>query len=250
MKTLENLMSRRLFLANSSKAGVAMGLVGTGIFTACSNDVKGDEKAILATSFTQTPLAYDYAGLEPNIDAKTMEIHYTKHAASYASNLNTAIGEENVDTNKPLEEVLGNISKYSEKMRNNAGGHYNHELFWKVMSPDGGGEPTGALAEAINNDLGGFSTFKTEFENAAKTRFGSGWAWLVWKDNKLSIGSTPNQDNPLMDVSDFKGIPLLGVDVWEHAYYLKYTSDRPGYLTNWWNVVNWSAVADRLSAVK
>ncbi len=246
MNTPENLISRRLFLSNSTKVGITVGLVGSSILTACSNEANGDEKAVLSTSFSQTPLAYDFSALEPNIDAMTMEIHYTKHAAAYAKNMSDAIGEENVDTNKPLEDLLGSISSYSTKMRNNAGGHYNHELFWKIMSPDGGGEPTGEFLEAINSSFGSFGDFKTEFEEAGKTRFGSGWAWLVRQDdNKLVIGSTANQDNPLMDVSDFKGIPLLGVDVWEHAYYLKYMNDRGGYLGNIWNVINWEAVADR-----
>jgi Fe-Mn family superoxide dismutase len=143
-----------------------------------------------------------------------------------------------------------NISKYSTKMRNNAGGHYNHELFWKTMSPDGGGKPEGELAEAINASFGSFEDFVTEFENAGKTRFGSGWAWLVLdKNQKLAVGSTPNQDNPLMDVSDFQGVPLMGIDVWEHAYYLKYMNDRGGYIGNWWNVINWNAVSERFAAL-
>jgi len=249
MKPLETLISRRTFMANTSKASIAMGLVGTGVLTACANDSKGDQKAILATSFTQTPLAYDYAALAPNIDAETMEIHYTKHAAGYASKLKTAVEEEKVDTNKPLEEVLNNISKYSTTMRNNGGGHYNHELFWKIMSPDGGGKPTGELAAAIDSSFGSYDVFVTEFEDAAKTRFGSGWAWLVvGEDKKLAIGSTPNQDNPLMDISDFKGTPLLGLDVWEHAYYLKYQNKRPEYVSAFWNVLNWNTVAERFAA--
>lgn len=249
MKTQENGLSRREFISNTSKASLAVSLVGTGILSACSGEVKGDSKAILATSFTQTPLAYDFSALEPNIDALTMEIHYTKHAAGYAKNLSDAIGEENVDTNKPLEDVLAEISKYSTKMRNNGGGHYNHELFWKIMGPNAGGKPEGALAEAINSSFGSFENFSTEFENSAKTRFGSGWAWLVvGSDQKLAVGSTPNQDNPLMDISEFKGTPLLGIDVWEHAYYLHYQNRRPEYVTAFWNLINWNMVAERYSA--
>jgi superoxide dismutase, Fe-Mn family len=246
MKRLETGLSRREFLSNTSKASLAVGMVGTGIFSACSGDVKGDEKSILTSSFTQTPLSYDYGALEPHIDAMTMEIHYTKHAAGYAKNLSDAIGEENVDTSKTLEEILSEISKYSTKLRNNGGGHYNHELFWKIMSPNASGRPEGALAEAINSSFGNFENFIAEFENAAKTRFGSGWAWLVVSpEKKLLVGSTPNQDNPLMDISELKGIPLMGIDVWEHAYYLNYQNRRPDYIGAFWNVVDWGIISQR-----
>jgi len=249
MTPSENLITRRLFLANSSKAGIALGLAGTGILTACATNASGDEKAILATAFTQTPLDYDYSALAPNIDAMTMEIHYTKHAAGYAKNLGEAITEESVDTNKPLEDVLAKISTYSTKMRNNGGGHYNHELFWKVMSPTGGGKPEGDLAAAIDSSFGSYDAFVTEFETAAKTRFGSGWAWLVvGDDKKLAVGSTANQDNPLMDVLDFNGVPLLGLDVWEHAYYLNYQNKRTDYVSAFWNVVDWNTVNQRFAA--
>ena len=249
MKKLDSGLRRREFLSNTSKAGLAVSLIGTGILSACSREVKGDSKAILATSFSQTPLAYDFSALAPHIDAMTMEIHYTKHAAGYAKNLGDAIGEENVDTNKPLEDLLANISQYSTKMRNNGGGHYNHELFWKVMAPNAGGKPDGQLSEAINSSFGSYDAFVEQFETAAKTRFGSGWAWLVvGEDKKLAVGSTPNQDNPLMDISEFKGIPLLGIDVWEHAYYLNYQNRRPDYVTAFWNVINWNAVSDRYMA--
>ncbi|MFC3416478.1 superoxide dismutase [Algoriphagus hitonicola] len=249
MKLTRELISRRTFLSNSSKASLAVGLVGTGVLSACSNDVKGDDKSILATSFSQTPLNYDFSALEPHIDAMTMEIHFTKHAAAYAKNLNDAIGEENVDTNKPLEDVLATISQYSTKMRNNGGGHYNHELFWQIMTPDAAERPEGDLAAAIDESFGSFDSFAEEFEKAAATRFGSGWAWLVVdSDKKLAIGSTPNQDNPLMDVSDFKGTPLLGLDVWEHAYYLNYQNRRADYISAFWNIVNWNKVAERFSA--
>ncbi len=249
MENLNFNLSRRAFLSNSSKAGLALSLGGTAILSACSGEAKGDSQAILATSFTQTPLSFDFAALEPHIDAMTMEIHYTKHAAGYARNLEAAIGEENVDTNKPLEDVLANISNYSTKMRNNGGGHYNHELFWKVMTPDAAERPEGALADAINDSFGSFEAFAEKFETAAKTRFGSGWAWLVvGDDKKLAVGSTPNQDNPLMDISDFKGIPLLGLDVWEHAYYLHYQNRRADYVSAFWNIVNWKTVAERFAA--
>lgn len=249
MKLSHELISRRSFLATSSKASLAMGLVGTGVLSACSNDAKGDAQSILATSFTQTPLSFDFSALEPHIDAMTMEIHFTKHAAGYAKNLNDAIGEENVDTNKPLEDVLANISQYSTKMRNNGGGHYNHELFWQIMTPDAAERPEGDLSAAIDESFGSFEAFVQEFEKAAATRFGSGWAWLVvGSDKKLMIGSTPNQDNPLMDISDFKGTPLLGLDVWEHAYYLNYQNRRADYISAFWNIINWNKVAERFSA--
>lgn len=251
MKQLENLISRRVFLANSSKASIAAGLVGTGILSAWAGNAAGEEKSLLATSFTQTPLAYGFNALEPHIDAMTMEIHFTKHAAGYAKNLEEAIKEEDVDTNKPLEVVLANISNYSTKMRNNAGGHYNHELFWQIMTPDSSKRPEGELATAITSSFGSFEAFVAQFETAAKSRFGSGWAWLVVdENNKLSIGSTPNQDNPLMDISDFKGIPLLGLDVWEHAYYLNYQNRRADYVSSFWNIINWKQVATRYEATR
>ncbi len=251
MKSLENGLSRREFLSNSSKASLAIGLAGTGILSACAGDAQGEDRAALVTGFAQTPLAYDYAALAPNIDAKTMEIHYTKHAASYAKSLGEALDEEKVDTNKSLEDILAEVSKYSVKMRNNGGGHYNHELFWKVMAPNAGGKPSGELATAIDTSFGSYDEFVSQFDTAAKTRFGSGWAWLVvGTDNKLAVGSTPNQDNPLMDISEFKGTPLLGLDVWEHAYYLNYQNKRPDYVAAFWNVVNWNHVAERLAAAK
>ncbi len=226
-----------------------MGLAGTGILTSSCAVAKGTQARIFLTGFAQTPLAYEFAALQPTIDAMTMEIHYTKHAASYASNLASAASEEKVDTLKPLENVLATISKYSTKMRNNAGGHYNHELFWNIMSPNTGGKPDGKMAEAITSSFGSFETFITQFENAAKTRFGSGWAWLlVTADKKLVVSSTPNQDNPLMDIAEVKGTPILGIDVWEHAYYLNYQNRRPDYVSAFWNVINWSKVSERFAA--
>ncbi len=255
MKNSNFKVSRRYFISRTSKATLALGIgssvIGSAFLTACAGETVKESEVLLRTGFEQSALPYDYSALEPHIDAMTMEIHHTKHAAAYAKNLAEAAADEGVDVSAPLEEVLMNISKYSTKMRNNGGGHYNHELFWKVMSPNGGGEPTGDLADAINEAFGSFEEFATQFENAGKTRFGSGWAWLVLDANKkLAVGSTPNQDNPLMDVSDFQGIPLLGIDVWEHAYYLKYTSDRAGYIGNWWNLVNWDAVSERYNALK
>lgn len=256
MKKTNYCVSRRTFLSQSGKATLALGigssLVGSAFLTACAGGSEGGEsaKSILSTGFEQMPLGYDYTALEPHIDAMTMEIHYTKHAAAYAKNTVEAAGEEGVDMSKPLEEVMMNMSKYSTKMRNNGGGHYNHELFWKIMSPNGGGQPGGDLAEAINGAFGSFEEFQTKFEDAAKGRFGSGWAWLVLdKNNLLQIGSTPNQDNPLMDISDFQGIPLVGIDVWEHAYYLNYQNRRPDYISAFWNIIDWSEVEKRYNAL-
>jgi Fe-Mn family superoxide dismutase len=179
-----------------------------------------------------------------------MEIHYTKHAAGYATNLNEAAKNEGVDASKPLEDTLRKISKYSAKMRNNAGGHYNHELFWKCMAPNGPERPAGKLATGIEAGFGSFDAFKTQFSDAAKNRFGSGWAWLMMdNDKKLRISSTPNQDNPLMNVSDVKGFPILGLDVWEHAYYLRYQNKRQDYIANWWKVVNWNYLQERFQSL-
>jgi len=255
MKKQNDTLSRRAFISQSSKATLALGLGSTLIGAAMPSACKAKEAEetvafLLTTGFQQTPLSYAYAALEPHIDAMTMEIHYTKHGAAYAKNLAEAATEEGVDTSKPLEEVMANISKYSMKMRNNGGGHYNHELFWKIMSPNGGGEPGGDLGEAIRGAFGSFAEFQKQFEDSAKSRFGSGWAWLVLdKDNLLKVGSTPNQDNPLMDISDIKGTPLLGIDVWEHAYYLHYQNRRPDYVSAFWNVINWKEVENRYNTL-
>jgi len=194
-------------------------------------------------------LNYAYNALEPYIDALTMEIHLTKHHGAYVSNLNAAL--KGTDMEKiPLLDLFKNISKYPIAVRNNGGGHFNHTLFWQIMSPNGGGTPSGKLAEAINSTFGSFEKFKETFENAAKTRFGSGWAWLAVDENKkLFVSSTPNQDNPLMDVAEQKGIPILGIDVWEHAYYLKYQNKRPEYIANFWNVINWKEVERRYEEI-
>lgn len=196
-------------------------------------------------AFELPQLPYAHNALEPNIDTQTMEIHHGKHHAAYVNNLNAAIqGTEN--EGKSIEELLANVSKLSPAIKNNGGGHFNHDLFWKVMSPNGGGEPTGKLAEAINAAFGSFEAFKDAFAKAAATRFGSGWAWLaVTADKQLCVTSTPNQDNPLMDVADCKGTPILGIDVWEHAYYLHYQNRRPDYVNAFFNVINWAEVAAR-----
>lgn len=239
--------NRREFLKNAGMAGVATGLS----FTVLSSFAKEYAPLAEPISYKQQPLPYDYKALEPVIDAMTMELHYSKHGAAYAKALAEATQAEGVDTaNTSLEALLGNVSKYSTKMRNNAGGQYNHEMFWKSMTaPSAVTKPSGKLLAAIEKDFNSLEAFKTQFTDAGKSRFGSGWAWLVMsKDHKLVIGSTPNQDNPLMDVSDLKGTPLLGLDVWEHAYYLKYQNRRPDYINAWWNVVNWGVIEDRFKA--
>jgi Fe-Mn family superoxide dismutase len=199
--------------------------------------------------FELPALPYAYDALEPYIDKMTMEIHHTKHHNAYVTNLNKAVEGTEMD-GKSLEELFKSISKHPVAVRNNGGGHWNHSMFWTLMKKNGGGEPTGAFADAIKSAFGSFAEFKTKFSNAAATRFGSGWAWLVKQNGKLLIGSTPNQDNPLMDVSDLKGTPILGLDVWEHAYYLKYQNRRPEYIENWWNVINWDNVAELFSDAK
>ncbi|MCU7695017.1 superoxide dismutase [Haoranjiania flava] len=200
-------------------------------------------------SFTLPDLPYAFEALEPHIDAKTMEIHHDKHHNAYVTNLNKAI-EGTEHANKSLEELLANAGSISPAVRNNGGGHWNHTFFWEILSPDGGGQPEGELAAAIDAAFGSFEDFKSKFNEAAGARFGSGWAWLVVKDGKLQITSTPNQDNPLMDVADVKGKPVLGIDVWEHAYYLKYQNRRPDYMQAVWNVINWKKVAEHFSAAQ
>lgn len=192
-------------------------------------------------AFELPKLPYAYNALEPHIDARTMEIHHSKHHQAYVTNLNNAIA--GTDAEKlSIEEICKNISKYPVAVRNNGGGHYNHSLFWTLMAPNAGGQPTGDLATAIDTAFGSFDEFKKLFAAAGTTRFGSGWAWLIVKDGKLVISSTPNQDNPLMDVAEVKGTPVLGIDVWEHAYYLNYQNRRPDYITAFWNVINWAEV--------
>lgn len=200
-------------------------------------------------AFELPKLPYAYNALEPHIDARTMEIHHTKHHNAYVTNLNNAIAGKS-EENLSIEEICKSVSKYAPVVRNNAGGHYNHSMFWTLMKQSGGGEPTGTLADAIKSAFGSFADFKTQFNTAATTRFGSGWAWLCINGGKLAVCSTPNQDNPLMDISDCKGTPILGLDVWEHAYYLNYQNRRPDYITAWWNAVNWDEVSKRFASAK
>jgi len=201
----------------------------------------------MAQEYTFPQLPYAYDALEPYIDAQTMEIHYSKHFKAYFDNFVKFAAENSVDK-LPINEVFAKISTLPASVRNNGGGYYNHNLFWKVMSPNAGGEPSGVLLNAVNTAFGSFDKFKAEFENAAKTQFGSGWAWLaVDKEGKLFVSQTPNQDNPLMDIVAKKGQPILTLDVWEHAYYLKYQNRRPEYVANFWNVVNWKKVEELYS---
>lgn len=199
-------------------------------------------------AFELPKLPYSYDALEPHFDARTMEIHHTKHHAGYTAKLNAAL--DGKDINDPIEVLLKDLDRLPEAIRtavrNNGGGFYNHKLFWTFLSPDGGGEPSGALAEAIKADFGSFDAFKESFNNAAKTRFGSGWAWLVIKDGKLHVTSTANQDSPLSDGTEV----LLGLDVWEHAYYLHYQNRRPDYVAAFWNIINWDVVAERYNQFK
>jgi Fe-Mn family superoxide dismutase len=232
--------SRRKFIMNSLTGGIAVGALSTMPNSLLAMEFKQ------ANPFSQTPLPYGYGALEPLIDAMTMEIHYTKHAATYTKNLNEAALSEFKGASISLEDALKNISTYSPKMRNNGGGHYNHELFWKTMkSPDGIGLQDGPLKTTLMKQFNSFENFKTILSESALTRFGSGWAWLYIDQKKeLQIGSTPNQDNPLMDVSPIKGTPILGLDVWEHAYYLKYQNRRVEYVNNWFGLINWKVVEE------
>ena len=200
-------------------------------------------------AFTLANLPYAFDALEPYIDKMTMEIHHGKHHAAYVNNLNNATKGTEWEA-KALEDILAGVSKLSPAVRNNAGGHWNHTAFWNWMKPKGGGQPVGELATSINRDFGSFDKFKEQFGQAATGRFGSGWAWLIKQHDKLVIASTPNQDNPLMDTADVKGVPVLGLDVWEHAYYLKYQNRRADYVQAWWNVVNWDEAGKRFVNAK
>jgi Fe-Mn family superoxide dismutase len=198
-------------------------------------------------AFKLPDLNYDYNALEPYIDARTMEIHHSKHHGGYTSKLNAAV-EGGALADLSIEEILTGAGAHGAAVRNNGGGYYNHNLFWEVMGPNGEGKPEGAVGQAINDAFGSFDEFKSQFSNAAATRFGSGWAWLVKTDSGLVVTSTPNQDNPLMDVAEVKGTPVLGLDVWEHAYYLKYQNRRPEYIEAFWNVINWAEVNKRFGS--
>ena len=243
--------SRREFIKKTSllgAAGLAFSVFGTGIpsvFAGATTSSAFDEGPGV---FELPPLPYAFDALEPHIDKLTMEIHHDKHHKAYVTNLNKALSENLAKEN--LTEIIKNISKYPMAVRNNAGGHFNHSFFWKIMKPNAGGAPTGALAEGIKKTFGSFEEFKNKFNAAATSRFGSGWAWLVYKDGGLAVGSTPNQDSPLMDLSEFKGTPILGLDVWEHAYYLKYQNKRADYENAWWNVVNWDQANAHYEAAK
>ena len=243
-----NKTDRRDFLKTSVKGTLAasLGAGAIGSFLESCSTARNSTSSPFKIGFDQKPLPYRYDALENVIDAATMEIHYTKHAAAYSKNLKEAVQAEGASS-RSLEEILADVSKYSAKMRNNGGGHYNHEMFWQCMRPKRtDNRPEQKLLQVIESNFNSFSDFKTQFSDAGKNRFGSGWAWLYAdKNNKLQIGSTPNQDNPLMNVSDIKGFPLLGLDVWEHAYYLKYQNKRADYIENWWNVVNWDYVWQR-----
>jgi len=247
-------LDRRNFLSTTTKGTLVatLGVGGVASFLASCSSTKGlvPERAV-KTGFTQQPLPYAYNALENIIDAQTMELHYSKHGAAYSKALAEAVAAEGVSASSSVEGILVNINKYSTKMRNNAGGHYNHEMFWQSMHPKtANNKPTGTLMAAIEKQFGSFDAFTTQFSEAAKTRFGSGWAWLyVTADKTLKTGSTPNQDNPLMNVADIKGFPLLGLDVWEHAYYLKYQNKRADYVKNWWDIVNWNYVQIRFNTI-
>ncbi|MCT3661585.1 superoxide dismutase [Elizabethkingia anophelis] len=203
---------------------------------------------LVSAQFKQAPLPYAYNALEGSIDAQTMEIHYSKHGAAYVANLNKAIARTSLEK-ESLVKILSGISKQSPAIRNNAGGHYNHELFWTILTPEKNTQPSEKLAKAINQSFGSFDAFKEKMSKAGADRFGSGWAWLiVTPEKKLAITSTANQDNPLMDIAEVKGIPVLGIDVWEHAYYLKYQNKRADYLSAIWNVINWKEINKRYEA--
>ncbi len=235
------MQSRRQFIRITALAGAALTFLGR-------RSLRAALPLPAAAPFSLPPLPYAKEALEPHIDTLTMEIHHGKHHQAYVNNLNKAV--ETMEMVPSLDELCKNISKYSPAIRNNGGGHYNHSLFWTLLRPapaTGANMPAGQLADAITKNFGSFDAFKEAFAKAAKERFGSGWAWLVIKDGKMLVGSTPNQDNPLMDVSDFKGTPLLALDVWEHAYYLHYQNRRPDYITAFWNVVNWDKVAELYS---
>ena len=229
-------ISRRKFISNTS--GVAAAVLLTPALAY-------NQKKLAALQFSQIPLPYEPKALEPHIDTMTMDIHYNKHHAAYVKNVNEAITAEGIAASNE-KDFFASVSKLSAKARNNGGGVWNHNFFWQSMSPSSKAA-TGKVADAISGSFGSLDKFKEQFTQAAMTRFGSGWAWLVSDGGKLKIGSTANQDNPLMDVSDLKGTPLLAIDVWEHAYYLKYQNKRNEYVAAWWNVVNWEEVARRMT---
>jgi Fe-Mn family superoxide dismutase len=233
---------RRKFIQNTLAATAAIGIGNSFISSALAGDIDADAAPL---TFKQVPLPYKYSALEPSIDALTNEIHYTKHHTAYIKNVNEAIVAEKIPYTTEWD-FFANASKLSAKARNNGGGAWNHNFFWQSMRAPGGAGPQGKLLTAINASFGSLEKMKAEFTEAATKRFGSGWAWLIKDGDKLKIGSTANQDNPLFDNAELKGKPLLALDVWEHAYYLKYQNKRPDYITAWWDVVNWDEVAKRL----
>jgi len=239
-------MNRRNFISSVGLLSLSGALTKIEGVTNHINKINGSNKM---AKFELAALPYAFNALEPHIDARTMEIHHGKHHAAYVNNLNKAVEGTELE-GKSLEELFKGISKLPAAVRNNGGGHYNHTMFWNIMGPNKGGKPSGALADAINGTFGSFEKFQEQFNNAAATRFGSGWAWLVLSDGKLVVSSTPNQDNPLMDVAEVKGSPILGLDVWEHAYYLNYQNRRPDYISAWWNVVNWDEVSAIFNKLK
>ncbi|MDI9338515.1 MAG: superoxide dismutase [Alphaproteobacteria bacterium] len=234
---MKNTYNRRRFIKNTATVAVGSVLLNT---VAAAQD-----NALLTVQ--QLPLPYSFGSLEPTIDTKTMEIHYTKHAAGYTKNLNAAIKQFNIKANN-VEDILYNVSKYPDLVRNNVGGHFNHEFFWRCMTPSFAPLPE-QLQKKIVDDFGGMENFKMTFEKAAKSVFGSGWAWLIneYSTQKLTIITTANQDNPMMDNQPIKGNPLLGIDVWEHAYYLKYQNVRADYISNWWKIIDWNFVNQNLT---
>ena len=238
-------MNRTEFLRSLAGTTLAVGALAT--TSACQTSSK--ESADMTAPYSQKPLPYDFGALEPSIDKMTMEIHYGKHHAGYVSKLNDAVKGTEYEK-MALSDIFKNMGNAPDAIRNNGGGHWNHTFFWDAMAPGKGGTPTGAVADAINGQFGSFDSFKEAFGKEASGRFGSGWAWLVADNGKLALGSTPNQDNPLMSISDFKGTPLLGLDVWEHAYYLKYQNKRADYVGAFWDVVNWDHVAEMMKNAK
>ncbi|WP_025763794.1 superoxide dismutase [Dyadobacter tibetensis] len=238
-------MNRKEFLRS-----MAVGAVGATVLTDQVFAYQQSAGILLEKApFKQAPLPYDFSALEPSIDKMTMEIHYGKHHAGYVKNLNAAV-EGTALEKKTLEEILNQVSKAPAAIRNNGGGHWNHSFFWEIMAPGKGGAPKGAVADAINAQFGSLDKLQEEFNKAAGTRFGSGWAWLVANKGKLSVTSTPNQDNPLMDIAEVQGTPILGIDVWEHAYYLHYQNKRADYVKAFWDVINWDKVAEHLKKAK
>lgn len=239
-------MKRRKFITTSMLAGISTVTGNSPTFSAASKIQSKEQKSM---AFTLPNLSYAHDALEPYIDKMTMEIHHGKHHAAYVTNLNNAVQNTEWEK-KTLEEILSNVSKLSVAVRNNGGGHWNHSAFWNWLTPKSAGQPAGEFSTAINRDFGSLDKFKEQFNQAAMGRFGSGWSWLIKQHDKLVIASTPNQDNPLMDIADVKGIPILGVDVWEHAYYLKHQNRRADYLLAWWKVVNWEEAAKRFTGAK